>query len=87
LSLNLRAEHLSGTTAIAAGGFGSTGFGDNAADELTATLQYNLWANVLSRVEVRWDHVEHGNGFSSISAAPANESEAWLFAAQIIYTF
>ena len=88
LSLNLRAEHLSGTTAIAAGAYGSDPLAGNAADEITATLQYNLWANVVSRVEARWDHVEHGNGFASISsAAPGSQSEAWLLAAQLIYTF
>ena len=87
LSLNLRAEHMSGTSAIAAGAYGGSPLGSNAADEITATLQYNIWANVISRVEVRWDHVEHGNGFASTSGISATESEAYLLAAQLIYTF
>jgi hypothetical protein len=37
-------------------------FLDSGEDEdvigITGTLQYNLWANVVSRVEVRWDKVE-----------------------------
>jgi hypothetical protein len=89
LSLNLRAEHLGGSAFLNGGAyFNTTPFGNNAADEITATLQYNLWANVVSRVEARWDHVEHGNGYGSTSnTGIGTESEAWLFAAQLIYTF
>jgi hypothetical protein len=32
------------------------------ATELTATAQYDLWKNVLSRVEFRWDHDAGGSG-------------------------
>jgi Putative beta-barrel porin-2, OmpL-like. bbp2 len=32
------------------------------ATELTATVQYDLWKNVLSRVEARWDHDAGGTG-------------------------
>jgi Putative beta-barrel porin-2, OmpL-like. bbp2 len=28
-------------------------------EALTATVEYNLWANVVTRAEVRWDHTEH----------------------------
>src|SRR5262245_45883917 len=28
--------------------------------EVTATVQYDLWANVLSRLEFRWDHAANG---------------------------
>ncbi len=87
LSLNLRYEHLSGASDLNAGAYGSDLSNNNAADEITATVQYNLWANVISRVEARWDHVEHGNGYSSISSGELNQSEAWLLAAQLIYTF
>jgi hypothetical protein len=30
--------------------------------ELTGTIQYDLWKNVLSRLEVRWDHSLSGQG-------------------------
>ena len=30
-------------------------------EELTATVQYNLWANVISRAEIRWDHAFTNN--------------------------
>jgi hypothetical protein len=43
---------------------------------------------VISRVEARWDHVEHGDGYASTSSTGVGtESEAWLLAAQLIYTF
>jgi hypothetical protein len=32
------------------------------AMELTATVQYDLWKNVLSRLEFRWDHSVSGDG-------------------------
>jgi len=102
LSLNLRAEYLDGSGNTALGGFpvnggaygtGVTGTGaygvasggDQQAQELTATVQYSLWANVLTRVEARWDHVNHGNGYSS--AAGSLQEDAFMLAAQAIYTF
>ena len=33
--------------------------GEQNAVALTGTLQYNLWANVLTRLEVRWDHASY----------------------------
>jgi len=61
---------------------------DAAQEELTATLQYNLWANVLTRVEFRWDHADHGLGdpFLSNGGLTPNK-DAFLLAAQAIYTF
>jgi hypothetical protein len=90
LSLNLRGEHLSGTSYLNGGAWNNTSSsGNNAADEITATVQYNLWENVLSRVEMRWDHVEHGAGYASTSSSTGSggQEDAWLFAAQVIYTF
>lgn len=55
---------------------------------LTGTVQYDLWANVLSRLEVRWDHVSHGGGLfgGSVSGAPSKKNEV-LVAANLIYKF
>ena len=52
----------------------------------TGTIQYDLWANVLSRLEVRWDHSTAG---SAGVAKPFNASDknAFLIAANIIYKF
>ena len=73
LSLNLRAEYndIIGSTPN--------------QEEITATVQYALWANVLTRLEVRWDHVEPGGDFFSNTGRP--DSNVFLLAAQAIYTF
>jgi len=55
LSFNLRGEYLNDS----AGLFYANAAKNNKAEEITFTTQYQLWANVLSRVEFRWDHVEH----------------------------
>jgi len=62
---------------------------DAAQEELTATLQYNLWANVLTRVEVRWDHVDHSQGNNDVFQSHGGTfmRDAFLLAAQAIYTF
>jgi hypothetical protein len=89
LSFNLRAEYLNDTDA----GFGSPTFAyaDNTAEELTATAQYNLWANVISRLEFRWDHVEHGNAFGYAEGfnptGAANRANDFLLALNLIYQF
>lgn len=62
--------------------------------EVTQTVQYDLWKNVLARLEFRWDHAEHGNAFggtladvaTSTPAAPSGNTE-FLLAANLIYKF
>ncbi|HWX18711.1 MAG TPA: outer membrane beta-barrel protein [Candidatus Binatia bacterium] len=60
--------------------------------ETTATLQYDLWKNVLSRLELRWDHSEHGDAFGGIigggaaAAAPARDNYFTLLAS-VAYKF
>jgi len=48
----------------------------------TATAQYNLWKNVLSRLEFRWDHIENADVFGN----PPKDN-ALLLAANLIYQF
>ena len=52
----------------------------------TGTIQYDLWANVLSRLEIRWDHSTAG---STGIPKPFNTADknALLIAANIIYKF
>ncbi len=105
LSLNVRAEYMraggnDGTGAnhplpapvyVNGGAFNQTA-PEQEAQELTATLQYDLWANVLTRLEFRWDHV---NGDNPGSTGPGytnnngggNRSDAFMLAAQAIYKF
>jgi len=93
LSLHARGEYLS------ASGPGFTA-GNNEIISLTGTLQYDLWANVLSRLEVRWDHlagdgemsgfggllVSPGGGGSGVSSS-GDKHNAVMVAANIIYKF
>jgi hypothetical protein len=68
-------------------------FTDGKGEEITLTAQYNLWANVISRVEFRWDHADTGRAFNGsanvppvVTGAPSN-SDSFLLAANLIYTF
>jgi hypothetical protein len=101
LSVHARAEYLRdrgaqkffvGTDPIS-GNFGSTN--PDKVLALTGTVQYDLWKNVISRVELRWDHslsgervwggstVDTGEGFVR-SGGLLNE---FMLAANIIYKF
>ncbi len=52
--------------------------------EVTASVQYDLWKNVLTRAEFRWDHAL--NGSDPWGAAPSLDN-AYLVALNIIYKF
>ena len=61
----------------------------NSIYAATATAQYDLWKNVISRVEFRWDHVEHGLAFGGadpVTGAPTRNN-SFLLAANVIYKF
>ena len=49
---------------------------------VTGTIEYDLWANVISRVEFRWDHA--ADGTSPYSGSARNSC---LLAANVIYKF
>jgi len=99
LSFNGRAEYFSdssnpGDTVVLYSTFnapfGPTTAG-NKGEEITGTVQYNLWANVITRGEFRWDHVEHGSAFGASSnffneGAPYKSND-FLLALNIIYQF
>jgi hypothetical protein len=55
----------------------------------TGTFEYDLWANVMSRIEVRWDHNAGGVGPAfggETPGAPTKNNEV-LIAANVIYKF
>ena len=56
LSFNGRAEYLHGQNNEDFGGGGHFGYSSEAF-EVTGTVEYDLWANVISRLELRWDHL------------------------------
>ena len=62
MSLNGRIEYLDGDEGVL---FNATSNGvavDSEMLSLTGTVQYDLWENVLTRAEVRWDSQEDGDG-------------------------
>ncbi|HEY5503962.1 MAG TPA: outer membrane beta-barrel protein [Sedimentisphaerales bacterium] len=81
LSFNARAEYLDDGDARLIYG--------TPAEEVTLTARYDLWANVVSRVEFRWDHVEHGNAFNQTTHTSfgSNMSNAFMLAFNVIYQF
>ena len=52
--------------------------------EVTATMQYDLWKNVMSRLELRWDHSLSGEG---AWGATGTQDNAVMVAANVIYKF
>jgi hypothetical protein len=89
-SLHLRGEYGKGAGLGALGGTTVASFGASNAGEtfnnipfskvvaVTGTLQYDLWQNVISRLEVRWDHAADG---SSPFGGTVSTAEADLAAA------
>ena len=92
LTLNLRGEYLNedgvSLNDVPGVDYGWSYRHRDAAEEITATAAYQLWANVLSRVEFRWDHLEHGKAFDNVAGGydPAHDN-AYMLALNLIYQF
>jgi len=69
LSINGRAEYVYGEQFTR--GMDS-GHGDGF--EVTGTVEYDLWANVMTRLELRWDRVTTGSSFLGSSSSSDSES-------------
>jgi len=57
---------------------------------VTGTAQYDLWKNVISRLELRWDHALDGSeafGGANTSTFGGNRHNSYIVAANIIYKF
>jgi hypothetical protein len=89
LSLNLRGEYaiLNGDQLEGLDAVENEGFAHNKIWAATATAQYDLWKNVISRVEFRWDHAEHGDAFGGTTTGEPTRENAFLIAANVIYKF
>ena len=97
LSLHLRGEYAETDTTLL-GGTGNLSGGNSKFLALTSTLQYDLWNNVISRLEIRWDH-QAGDGdmagwgnapttVETLGSTPAvTKQNNVLIAANIIYKF
>jgi hypothetical protein len=99
-SLGALADDLNGVAGYATDG--GTFFVPNPLDKvlaLTGTVQYDLWANVISRVEIRWDHAANGadafggtgspgvSGETGLPTGLANKKNEVTIAANVIYKF
>ena len=83
LSFNTRAEYFSQSDYLASSGMPPEVFA------LTETVQYQLWKNVMSRVEFRWDHSLNGEEAygGTVSNPGPSLKNTWLVAANVIYKF
>lgn len=90
LSLNLRGEFLDDSADVIETEDTGTGLNRAKIWSGTADLQYDLWKNVVSRVEFRWDHGDNGMFFganSNTSVGGPDRRNAFMLAAQFIYKF
>ncbi len=54
----------------------------------TGTLQYDLWRNVLSRLEFRWDHAADGSdAFGGTVPGAGTKKNSYILLANIVYRF
>jgi hypothetical protein len=82
LSLNGRGEWIYASAERNTPGTSNNYYGNGL--ELTGTLEYDMWANVISRLELRWDHITGGDRLAA--ATVENTSSVGLYA-NIIYKF
>ena len=84
LKVNTRVDYVSGGT-------GTFAVDGQEILGTTVTADYALWENVLTRAEVRWDHMlDDGPVSSALLNSPGgagSASDAWLFALNVAYRF
>jgi len=88
LSLHARGEYAS-SDAVTAPPVKAPILGASEVVAATATLQYDLWKNVLSRIEFRWDHAASGSlayGGEAFGAAPTKK-DSFILLANVSYKF
>jgi hypothetical protein len=84
LSLHVRGEYATTDTGLLGGG--AIVDGNSEIFALTGTIQYDLWKNVLSRLEIRWDH-QSGDGDMTGYGDNFDKRNNVLVAGNIIYKF
>jgi hypothetical protein len=83
LSFNARGEYVNGEDHY-------NRYYNTASDdgfELTGTVEYDLWVNVISRLELRWDHSSHAHMDFTGSGDGLDHKNAVGFYANVIYKF
>jgi hypothetical protein len=79
MTLYARGEYASTDTA--------TLLGAEQVVAVTTTLQYDLWKNVLSRLEFRWDHAADGTEPYGGETTAGGKDNSFILAANLIYKF
>ena len=88
LSLHARAEYTEQKTGLTLDGTAPAGMEKPKIFAVTGTVQYDLWKNVISRLELRWDHSASGNDmFGGETAGSPDLVNAWMLAGNVIYKF
>ena len=88
LKLNTRAEYTSGTAGTWYAPAAGRVHPHNELFGLTETIDYALWANVVSRFEVRWDHSMTGDKpFGGTIPGVGVNKNALTLALNVIYKF
>jgi putative OmpL-like beta-barrel porin-2 len=79
LSVHGRMEYANSDTAV---------LGASKVFALTGTVQYDLWKNVLSRLEARWDHSASGDdAYGGSTVGLPTKKNNFIFAANLVYKF
>ena len=82
LTFNTRGEYFSQSQYLVSSGMPSQAFA------VTETVQYDLWKNVVSRLEFRWDHSASGqDAYGGTQPGSPSLKNAFLVAANLIYKF
>ncbi len=99
LKINLRADYTTASTGFYYGNSGLDTDAQNALMSVTTTVDYSLWENVISRLEVRWDRqltggVADANGGvgggifgGGVGAGGSADMNALTVALNLIYKF
>jgi hypothetical protein len=91
LSLHARGEYASSDALTSAG---TPILAASRVIAITGTVQYDLWKNVLSRIEFRWDHAADGSDAyggtpvaGSSAPVPGTRQNSYILLADITYKF
>jgi hypothetical protein len=91
LSLHARGEYASSDALTSSG---TPLLGATKVVAVTGTVQYDLWKNVLSRIEFRWDHAADGSDAyggtpvaGSTAPVPGTRKNSFILLADIAYRF
>ena len=82
MRLSLRAEYAKGT----AGTFASYATEQEQYFGLTTTLDYSLWANVLTRLEFRWDN-DLASDSANFGTTDEPKENSYVVGLNVIYSF